>query len=106
MLVAGSSDRSVPYGGGRVADWGTRRRGYVAPVEDAFALWRASAGCSSTEVTPSAPVSVARGAGCRAGTRVVRYRVGGGGHEWFRAPTFDTTGAVWDFVSRRFSTVA
>ena len=106
MLVAGSSDRSVPYGGGRVADWGTGRRGYVAPVEDAFAFWRASAGCSSTELVAGAPqVNVARGAGCRAGTSVVRYRVGGG-HEWFRAPTFDTTGAVWDFVSRRLSTVA
>ena len=106
MLVSGSSDRLVPYVGGRVADWGTRRRGYVAPVEEVFSFWRASDGCSSTEVTAGGPVSVARGAGCRAGTSVVRYRVGGGGHEWFRAPTFDTTGAVWDFVSRRFSTVA
>ena len=107
MLVAGSGDRLVPYGGGRVADWGPRRRGFVAPVEDVFAFWRASAGCSSTEVVAGAPqVNVARGAGCRAGTSVVRYRVNGGGHEWFRAPTLDTTGAVWDFVTRRFSTMA
>jgi polyhydroxybutyrate depolymerase len=106
MLVAGANDRLVPYGGGRVADWGTRRRGFVAPVEDAFAFWRASAGCSSTEVVAgTGQVSVARGAGCRAGTTVVRYRVSGG-HEWFRAPTFDTTAAVWEFVNRRFSTIA
>ena len=35
-----------------------------------------------------------------------RYRVVGGGHEWFRPPTFDTAGAVWDFVTRRFATAA
>ena len=107
MLVAGSNDRAVPYAGGRVADWGTRRRGFVAPVEDVFAFWRASDGCASTEaVAGGAQVQVARGAGCRAGTSVVRYRVSGGGHEWFRGPTFDTTGAVWDFVTRRFATLA
>ena len=106
MLVAGANDRVVPYGGGRVADWATRRRGFVAPVDDVFSFWRVSAGCSSTEVVAGAPqVHVIRGAGCRAGTSVVRYRVSGG-HEWFRAPTFDTTGVIWDFVSRHVSPLA
>ena len=107
MVVAGSNDRTVPYGGGRVPDWGTKRRGFVAPVEDFFAFWRRQSGCASAQAAPGPPqVSVARGADCRTDTAVVRYRVNGGGHEWFRAPAFDTTNAVWDFLSGRFSTAA
>jgi poly(3-hydroxybutyrate) depolymerase len=57
-------------------------------------------------VTATAQVNEARTAGCRAGTTVERYRVNGGGHEWFRSPTFDTAGVVWDFVTRRLATAA
>ena len=107
MLVAGSADATVPYGGGRVADWGTRRRGFVAPVEDVFAFWAAQGGCGpatpQAALGPAALVSEARAADCRAGTAVVRVRVNGGGHEWFRAPRFDTTGAAWQFVWNRFA---
>jgi polyhydroxybutyrate depolymerase len=107
MVVAGSADRIVPYGGGRVPDWGPRKRGYVAPVEDFVAFWRRQSGCASTQAVAGPPqVNVARGADCRADTPVVRYRVNGGGHEWFRAPAFDTTNAIWDFLSRRFSTAS
>lgn len=82
--------------GGEVADRGTRRRGSVAPAEDVFTFWPASAGCSSTEAVAGGPqVHVARADG-RAGTSAVRYRVSGG-HEGF---PFDTTGAVSDLVSR------
>lgn len=107
MVVAGSNDRTVPYGGGRVADWGTRRRGFVAPVDEFFAFWGAQAGCSSTQPLPTVPqVSAAGGADCRAGAAVVRYRVNGGGHEWFRPPGLDTTKVVWDFVTGRFAATA
>ena len=107
MVVAGSNDRTVPYGGGRVADWGTRRRGFVAPVDDFFAFWSAQAGCSSTQPVAALPqVCAARGAGCRGDATVVRYRVNGGGHEWFRPPGLDTTKVVWDFVSGRFAAAA
>ena len=107
MVVAGSNDRTVPYAGGRVADWGTRRRGFVAPVDDFFAFWRAQAGCSSTQPVPALPqVSAARGSDCRAEAAVVRYRVNGGGHEWFRPPGLDTTKVVWDFVTGRFAAAA
>lgn len=58
---------------------------------------------SPQAVTATAQVNEARTAGCRAGTTVERYRVSGGGHEWFRPPTFDTTAAVWDFVTLRFA---
>lgn len=104
MLVAGSNDRTVPYAGGRVADWGTKKRGYVAGVDDFAAFWRASDGCAATPlVAGSSLVSEARGADCIGGTAVLRYRVNGGGHEWFKPPAFDTTTSVWEFVTRRFA---
>lgn len=110
LLVAGSADSTVPYSGGRVADWGTRKRGFVASVDDVAAFWSAQGGCGPVSPQPAgvatATVSEARAADCRAGTAVVRYRVIGGGHEWFRAPRFDTTGAVWQFVNGRFTAAA
>ena len=107
MVAAGSNDRTVPYGGGRVPDWGTRKRGFVAPVEDFFAFWGRQSGCTSTQFPAGPPqVNVARGADCRADTAVLRYRVNGGGHEWFKTPAFDTTNVVWDFLTRRFAALA
>jgi polyhydroxybutyrate depolymerase len=107
MLVAGSADRTVPYAGGRVADWGTKRRGYVAGAEDFFAFWRAQSGCTSTQPAPGpASASGLRGADCRSDAVVVRYRVTGGIHEWFRPPLFDTTAVVWDFVGKRLTSVS
>jgi polyhydroxybutyrate depolymerase len=107
LLVAGSADRTVPYAGGKVADWGTKRRGYVAGAEDFFAFWRAQSGCTGTQPAPG-PASAGglRGADCRSDAAVVRYRVTGGVHEWFRPPLFDTTAVVWDFVGKRLSSVA
>lgn len=103
MAVAGTADPIVPYGGGRVADWAGRKRGSVASVDEFFAFWAARAGCRSTQATPpSAPVHQLRGEDCAAGTLVVRHRVHNGGHDWFRPPVFDTTGAIWDFLSRPF----
>ena len=106
MMVAGSADATVPYTGGRVADWGAKKRGFVAAVDDVFAFWSAQGGCAvvapaATAVPP--PVSEARGTDCASRTAMVRYRINGGGHEWFRAPRFDTTATVWDFVSGRFA---
>ena len=102
MVAAGVNDSVVPYAGGRIANWGTRRRGYVAGVEELFAFWRAQNGCTSMQSVGAE----ARGTDCRTGTPVVRYRVSGSAHEWYRAPRFDTTNLVWDFVQRRFSTLA
>jgi polyhydroxybutyrate depolymerase len=97
MLAAGVSDPVVPYAGGRIANWGTKRRGYVAGVEEVFSFWRSQNGCASTQVAGAE----ARGTDCR--SPVVRYRVTGSTHEWYRAPRFDTTNVVWDFVVRRFT---
>ena len=104
LVVAGSGDRIVPYAGGRVPDWGVRKRGFVAGVDDFVAFWRAQSGCASSQPVPAGVgVSAVRGVDCRAGAGVVRYRVNGGGHEWFRPPALDTTSVIWDFLARRFS---
>jgi polyhydroxybutyrate depolymerase len=99
MMAAGASDAVVPYAGGRIANWGTKRRGYLAGVEELFAFWRAQNGCASMQTVGIE----GRGTDCRSGSPVVRYRVGGAAHEWYRAPRFDTTNVVWDFVQRRFN---
>lgn len=101
MMAAGASDSVVPYAGGRIANWGTKRRGYLAGVEELFTFWRAHNGCSSVQTAGGE----ARATDCRTGSPVVRYRVSGSAHEWYRSPRFDTTNMVWDFVQRRFAAV-
>ena len=102
MMAAGMNDAIVPYAGGRIANWGTKRRGYVAGVDELFSFWRAQNGCASVQ----AAGGEARATDCRSGSPVVRYRVSGAAHEWYRAPRFDTTNLVWDFVQRRFTSPA
>jgi polyhydroxybutyrate depolymerase len=99
MMAAGVNDTVVPYAGGRIANWGTKRRGFLAGVEDVFTFWRAQNGCASMQTSGVE----ARALDCRGGTAVVRYRVSTAVHEWYRAPRFDTTNMVWDFVQRRLS---
>lgn len=99
LMAAGVYDTTVPYAGGRIANWGTKRRGYLAGVEELFTFWRAHNGCASTQTVGIE----SRGTDCRSGSPVVRYQVGTAVHEWYRAPRFDTTNLVWDFVQRRFS---
>lgn len=99
MIAAGAGDPVVPYAGGRIANWGTKRRGYLAGVEELFTFWRAHNGCTSVQTAGGE----ARGTDCRTGSPVVRYRVTGAAHEWYRPPRFDTTAIVWDFVQRRFT---
>lgn len=99
LMAAAVNDGVVPYAGGRIANWGTKRRGSLAGVEDVFAFWRAQNGCGSVQTVGTE----ARGTDCRSGTPVVRYRVTGAAHEWYRAPRFDTTNVVWDFVLRRLT---
>lgn len=97
LVAAGAGDPVVPYAGGRIANWGTKRRGYLAGVEELFEFWRAQNGCLSVQ----AAGAEARGTGCR--SPVVRYRVAGTAHEWFRPPRLDTTNVAWEFVLSRFA---
>jgi len=99
VQVAGDADTIVPYDGGAVADAGGRRRGRVASAGAFVSWWAAAHGCRTLDWTAlaGAAVPVARldGTGCRTGGRVVHYRVGGGGHEWYRVAGFDTTAVAW-----------
>src|SRR5262249_42892738 len=104
MVAAGANDPTVPYNGGKVANFGNLSRGYVAPVDDLFSFWTSADGCVSTDTTVAGEISEAHGVGCRLSSSVVRYKVGGAGHEWFKTPGFDATARVWDFVTRRFAT--
>jgi poly(3-hydroxybutyrate) depolymerase len=102
MVVAGSDDRIVPYSGGPVASFAGKKRGFVAPVDAFFSFWAARNGCRPAAVTTtSSRLNEARGADCREPTAVVRYRVIGGGHEWFASPTFDATTKTWEFLAPR-----
>lgn len=99
MMAAGVSDAVVPYAGGRLANWGTKRRGYLAGVDETFGFWRAQNGCASM-LTVGAE---SRATDCGTTNAVVRYRVTGSAHEWYRPPRLDTTNLVWDFVQRSLS---
>jgi len=99
MIAAAVNDSIVPYAGGRIGNWGTRRRGYLAGVEDVFSFWRAHNRCASVQTAGAE----SRGTDCPAGAPVVRYRVRGAAHEWYRPPRLDTTNMIWDFVHRRFT---
>ena len=101
MVVFGTGDATVPYEGGPVAMYAGKSRGLVAPVREVLDIWRAANGCTVPDaqeiVSPKPAVTAFRGKGCRAA--LVHIRVTGGGHEWFNAPTFDTTGEAWRFVN-------
>lgn len=99
LVVSGTGDAVVPYSGGRVADFGGRRRGTVASVTEVLSYWAARSGCNGLAEAPgpSSTVVEVSGQACL-GTPVRHLRMVGGGHEWYRSNGFDTTRVVWDFV--------
>jgi polyhydroxybutyrate depolymerase len=99
LVVSGTGDVVVPYAGGKVADFGGRRRGTVASVAEVLAYWAARSGCSGLAEAPGPTSTVVEvsGQACLA-TPVRHLRMVGGGHEWHRSAGFDTTRVVWDFV--------
>ncbi|MGH9165000.1 MAG: alpha/beta hydrolase family esterase [Acidimicrobiales bacterium] len=103
VVVAGTGDATVPYGGGQIADFNGRKRGRVAGVGEFLAFWRAVDGCGAVAEAPvpGAAVAVSRieWRECDRGGAVVHYRIEGGGHDWYRVGGFDTTAAVWRFVT-------
>jgi polyhydroxybutyrate depolymerase len=88
VLIDGTADPIVPYGGGEVRVlW--RGRGEVIGAERTFKLWSQAAGCRGPAKETRLPDKSADGthvtkieaSGC-ASTSVVLYRVEGGGHAW------------------------
>ncbi|MBE7485833.1 MAG: esterase [Polyangiaceae bacterium] len=90
MIVNGTDDPLVPYGGGQVRVLG-RDRGEVLSTDDTVKWWRKVNGCTLPAVVRTLPdadpddgarVHVEAHEGCSEGSAVVLYRVEGGGHTW------------------------
>jgi polyhydroxybutyrate depolymerase len=83
IVFHGTSDGSVPYGGGS----------YIS-VAESVAFWVRCDGCSTNPVNEtSGSLIKSVYAGGRNGTEVVLYTVVGGGHEW----PVTATDTIWDF---------
>ena len=89
VLIDGTADPIVPYGGGMVRVlWSNRGR--VIGAEPTAALWAQGAGCRAAPPRGELPDRTSDGthvsrigyAGCDTGARVILYRVAGGGHTW------------------------
>ena len=88
LLIEGTDDPLVPYGGGAIVIAG-RRRSEVLSVDQTMAFWRERNGCDATGVTVE---HVGRGGNANhvvrsrweacSGAPVVLYRLIGGGHTW------------------------
>ncbi len=114
LVIQGTEDPLVPYGGGEVNAFGSAR-GRLIPTEEAIQLWRSVNECQEGQVTSIDTVDD----GCRVEVSdwgpVQFYKVIGGGHTWASAGQympvkwigrecrdFDATETVWAFV-RQFS---
>jgi polyhydroxybutyrate depolymerase len=85
LIVHGTEDRIVPYGGGAVL----RTRGNVIPNERAVTLWREAASLPAKgeqdllpDSDPADGCRVARSRWQRGASEVQWLRVEGGGHTW------------------------
>lgn len=118
LMIHGTADEFVPYGGGRVRG---PVDGYVLSVQGTVDRWLTADGC--TERSPVVTALPAEGAeglrvrcesygACNGGSAVVLYTVEGGGHTWpggqmpgplaqrVLGPTskdFDATRTIWEF---------
>ena len=90
MIVNGTGDPIVPYGGGEVTLFGASR-GKVASTDDTVSDWVRLDACPKDAEARDLPdldpddgtrVRVFSYGPCGGGTRVVLYRVEGGGHAW------------------------
>jgi polyhydroxybutyrate depolymerase len=90
LVINGTEDPLVPYAGGEVHFFRTKR-GRTIGIEDVAAKWAAFNGCSSRPVVDHLP-NLSPDDGCRverrlfsggkAGTEVVLLKIQGGGHTW------------------------
>ena len=87
---------------GQVADNQGRKRGMALSVTDFVSFWSSTSQCKGMRETPiKAALSITKveAQACTPGSSLVHYRVNGGVHDWFRVQGFDTTSAVWEFLS-------
>jgi polyhydroxybutyrate depolymerase len=90
LIINGTDDPLVPFGGGDVS-FLSLKRGKVVSVADSVKFWTAKDGCPQAPQTRQLPhlnpsdttsTSVEDYQGCRDGTEVILYTVKGGGHTW------------------------
>lgn len=119
LLMQGTEDPVVPYGGGPVSKRGGG--GSVMSVAATADRWRSLDGCGARPVARLLPkrvrdgtrVSVTEYPGCRRGTSVAVYTVAGGGHAWpggsrylprrvagRTSRDFDAGETIWRFFAR------
>lgn len=94
----GTADPIMPYGGGRVADFGGHGEGgQVLSVEATTAFWARMDGCAATGALQPQPVRAAFDPtrvyfqdwpGCCGGSAVALYQTQGGGHTWPGGPQY------------------
>jgi polyhydroxybutyrate depolymerase len=89
VVVDGTADPIVPYGGGEVKVLWSGRGTVIGGARTAD-LWAKTAGCRTPPAETDLPAKVEDGTrvrkieypGCSSGARVVLFRVEGGGHAW------------------------
>jgi len=111
ILFHGTEDGHVRYDGGEPlvrADWHPRSD---RPVKETVSLWAKFNGCSPrAQLSVKGHVIIERYSGCREGTEVVLYTIGGEGHTWpggqrwapwAAIPTreISATDLIWEFFS-------
>lgn len=110
LQIHGTADPIVPWGGGL-----TGGGGFVESVAATIAGWVERNGCTAKPEVADLGGGVSRESynSCRNGTRVILYRVEGGGHTWPGGYQFqpkkvigetnrswDASQAIWDFFMK------
>ena len=119
LMINGTSDRSVPYAGGKIGGVGRE----VVSVPKMVELWRQHNRCDSRAKVQKLPntapnhsnqVEISRYSGCSGGSEVMLVTVIGGGHSWPGGDAsqnvkahqtdvkagIDASKAIWDFFQR------
>ncbi len=120
MIINGTTDPLVPYNGGYVEAFGTRR-GKVLSTEDTLRFWVEAGKCTVAPVIEDLPDNNSNDGtrvrkisylSCSGNARVVLYSILGGGHTWpggrqylskrlvgVASQQVDACVLIWDFFS-------
>jgi polyhydroxybutyrate depolymerase len=107
LMIHGTADEFVPYGGGEVRG---DIHGQVLSVKDTIALWRTADGCGKPPSATTLPAGSAGGprVQCqtwtgKGATAVVLYTIEGGGHTWPGVRVGHVAGRILGPVSQDFN---
>lgn len=118
LIMNGTEDRLVPYGGGNVA----LNRGKTISTDEIVRKWTASNRCAASPITAVLPdadpsdgtrIKQTIYTRCARGTEVVLYTIEGGGHTWPGGAQYlparvvgrvsrdlDATQVIWEFFAK------